>query len=416
MRPESFEIKLLSNLHGEDLQIIKDYWLQTYTTAGDLKFANTAKTIAEQYRFTNVKELSDFVELHSCLELVDTNFECRKCHSRVGFKNRSMYKEFFKKGYLCVNCELKKNNKKAKDFIDDYKNILQEKAFSEFDFSYLEMIYIFLFLSLDTIGEERFINKKVWDSFYEEERGGANIVLQSLFDKRAIIDKHKDLNNLKEQISLFLQENSSTLSNEQYDSLVRILQVRVQNGIYLAIGEDVSNYELKIFVGGFIDMFKLNMVDIQQIENFVKNIRLQEIYYLIPEVFSKFPVPYEKNLNLETNLIQLSEYFDLEHSYSLLFYQAKLLAGDLFIEKIKDEIDHEKHKNKYSNKIASYIKYLVDSNKKPNYPKKLPDNWQFSQIEQFISLSFFDNQHNWAGMNTKEIISTWLSKVAIKSE
>lgn len=416
MRPESFEIKLLSNLHGEDLQIIKDYWLQTYTTAGDLKFANTAKTIAEQYRFTNAKELSDFVELHSCLELVDTNFECRKCHSRVGFKNRSMYKEFFKKGYLCVNCELKKNNKKTKDFVDDYKNILQEKAFSEFDFSYLEMIYIFLFLSLDTIGEERFINKKVWDSFYEEERGGANIVLQSLFDKRAIIDKHKDLNNLKEQISLFLQENSSTLSNEQYDSLVRILQVRVQNGIYLAIDEDVSNYELKIFVGGFINMFKLDMVDIQQIENFVKNIRLQEIYNLIPEVFSKFPVPYEKNLNLETNLIQLSEYFDLEHSYSLLFYQAKMLAGDLFIEKMKDEIDHEKHKNKYSNKIASYIKYLVDSKKKPNYPKKLPDNWHFSQIEQFISLNFFDNQHNWGGMNTKEIISAWLSKVSIKSE
>ncbi|WP_252718627.1 hypothetical protein [Acinetobacter sp. TUM15521] len=49
--------------------------------------------------------------------------------------------------------------------------------------------------------EERFINKKVWDSFYEEERGEANIVLQSLFDKRAIIDKYKDLNNLKEQIS-----------------------------------------------------------------------------------------------------------------------------------------------------------------------------------------------------------------------
>lgn len=332
MRPESFEIKLLSNLHGEDLQIIKDYWLQTYTTAGDLKFANTAKTITEQYRFTNAKELSDFVELHSCLELVDTNFECRKCHSRVIFKNRSMYKEFFKKGYLCVNCELKKNNKKAKDFIDDYENILQEKAFSEFDFSYLEMIYIFLFLSLDTMGEERFINKKVWDSFYEEERGGANIVIQSLFDKRVIIDKYKDLNNLKEEISLFLRENSSTLSNEQYDSLVRILQIKVQNGIYLAIDEDVSNYELKIFVGGFIDMFKLDMVDIQQIENFVKNIRLQEIYYLIPEVFSKFPVPYEKNLNLETNLIQLSEYFDLEHSYSLLFYQAKLLAGDLFIE------------------------------------------------------------------------------------
>ncbi|MFX5012841.1 hypothetical protein ABTC14_19130, partial [Acinetobacter baumannii] len=84
------------------------------------------------------------------------------------------------------------------------------------------------------MGEKRFINKKMWDSFYEEERGGANIVLQSLFDKRVIIDKYKDLNNLKEQISLFLQENSSTLSNEQYDSLVRILQIKVQNGIYLA--------------------------------------------------------------------------------------------------------------------------------------------------------------------------------------
>ena len=415
MRPESFEIKLLSNLHGEDLQIVKDYWLQTYTTTGDLKFAITAKTITEQYNFTNAKELSDFVELHSCLELVDANFECRKCHSRVGFKNRSMYKEFFKKGYLCVNCELKKNNKKAKDFIDDYKNILQEKAFSEFDFSYLEMIYLFLFLSLDTIGEERFINKKVWDSFYEEERGGSNIVLQSLFDKRAIVDKHKDLNNLKEKISLFLQENSSTLSNEQYDSLVRILQIRVQNGIYLAIAEDVSNYELKIFVGSFIDMFKLDMVDIQQIENFVRNIRLREIYYLILDIYLKFPIPYEKNLNLETNLLQLSEHFDLEHSYSLLFYQAKLLAGELFGEKIKDGIDHEKHKNKYSNKIASYIKYLVDSQKKPNYPKKLPDNWQFSRIEQFVSLSFFDNQHNWAGMSTREIVSTWLSNVSIKS-
>ncbi|WP_228262138.1 hypothetical protein [Acinetobacter baumannii] len=47
MRPESFEIKLLSDLHGNNLQIIKDYWLQTYTTAGDLKFANTAKTITQ---------------------------------------------------------------------------------------------------------------------------------------------------------------------------------------------------------------------------------------------------------------------------------------------------------------------------------------------------------------------------------
>ncbi|MFW2100511.1 hypothetical protein [Acinetobacter johnsonii] len=416
MRPESFEIKLLSNLHGESLQIIKDYWLQTYTTTGDLKFANTAKTITEQYNFTNPKELSNFVELHSFLELVDTNFECRKCHSRVGFKNRSVYKDFFKKGYLCLNCELKKNNKKTKDFIDDYKKILQKKAFFEFDFSYLEMIYIFLFLSLATIGEERFINKKVWDSFYEEERGEANIVLQSLFDKRAIIDKHKDLNNLKEKISLFLRENSSNLSNEQYDSLVRILQVRVQSGIYLAIDEDVSNHELKIFVGGFIATFKLDIVNVKQIENFVKNIRLQEIYYLIKEVYLKFPIPYKKNLNLETNLVQLSDYFDLEHSYSLLFYQAKLLAGDLFIEKIKGELDHEKHENKYSNKIASYVKNLADSQKKPNYPKKLPDNWQFSQIEQFVSLSFFDNQLNWAGMSTKEIISTWLSKVSIKSE
>ncbi|MGR6842479.1 hypothetical protein [Acinetobacter baumannii] len=415
MRPESFEIKLLSDLHGNNLQIIKDYWLQTYTTAGDLKFANTAKTITEQYNFTNAKELTNFVELHSCLELVDTNFECKKCRSRVGFRNRRMYKEFFKKGYLCVNCELKKNNKKAKDFIDGYKNILQKKAFFELDFSYLEMIYIFLLLSLDTIGEERFINKKVWNSFYEEERGDANIVIQSLFDKRAIIDKHKDLKNLQEQISLFLRENSFNLSNEQYDSLVRILQVRVKEGVYLAIDEDVSNHELKIFIGDLITTLKLDMVNVKQIENFVKNIRLQETYYLIKEIYLKFPIPFKKNLNLETNLVQLSDYFDLEHSYSLLFYQAKLLAGDLFIEKIKNELDYEKHENKYSNKIASYVKYLVDSQKKPNYPKKLPDNWQFSQIEQFVSLSFFDNQHNWAGMSTKEIISTWLSKLSIKS-
>ncbi|WP_252718626.1 hypothetical protein [Acinetobacter sp. TUM15521] len=130
MRPESFEIKLLSNLHGEDLQIVKDYWLLTYTTTGDLKFAISAKTITEQYQFTNTKELSNFIELHSCLELIDTNFECRKCHSRVGFKNKSIYREFFKKGYLCVNCELKKNNKKDKYFVDDYKNIVQEKTFS----------------------------------------------------------------------------------------------------------------------------------------------------------------------------------------------------------------------------------------------------------------------------------------------
>ncbi|MBP2809148.1 hypothetical protein J8640_03715 [Acinetobacter baumannii] len=212
-----------------------------------------------------------------------------------------------------------------------------------------------------------------------------------------------------------MRENSFNLSNEQYDSLVRILQVRVKEGIYLAIDEDVSNHELKIFIGDLITTFKLDMVNVKQIENFVKNIRLQETYYLIKEIYLKFPIPFKKNLNLETNLVQLSDYFDLEHSYSLLFYQAKLLAGDLFIEKIKNELDYEKHENKYSNKISSYVKYLVDSQKKPNYPKKLPDNWQFSQIEQFVSLSFFDNQHNWAGMSTKEIISTWLSKLSIKS-
>ncbi|ENX12378.1 hypothetical protein F895_03309 [Acinetobacter sp. CIP 64.2] len=213
-----------------------------------------------------------------------------------------------------------------------------------------------------------------------------------------------------------MQENSSNISREQYGSLVRIMQVRVQNGIYLAIDEDVSNYELKIFIGGFIDTFKLDIANVKQIEDFVKNIRLREIYYLILGIYSKFPIPYEENLNLETNLFELSEHFDLEHSYSLLFYQAQMLAGELFGEKIKDEIDREKHKNKYSNKIASYIKYLVNSQKKPNYPKKLPDNWQFSRIEQFVSLSLFDNQHNWAGMSTREIISTWLSKLSIKSE
>ena len=57
MRPESFEIKLLSNLHGESLQIIKDYWLQTYTTTGDLKFANTAKIRQVRREIARIKTI-----------------------------------------------------------------------------------------------------------------------------------------------------------------------------------------------------------------------------------------------------------------------------------------------------------------------------------------------------------------------
>ena len=89
---------------------------------------------------------------------------------------------------------------------------------------------------------------------------------------------------------------------------------------------------------------------------------------------------------MELDLMRMLLKNDLQHILILFWYQSKFvgdrlrtleLSGDENARFIKDTV--------FAKKISTYLDYLDHKDEKPKYPRNLPGNWTYSEIELFVS-------------------------------
>lgn len=72
--------------------------------------------------------------------------------------------------------------------------------------------------------------------------------------------------------------------------------------------------------------------------------------------------------------------------------------------------------NIYANKIASYLDKLEKNNEKPKYPRLLPENWTYSEIELFVSAHIIGDYEKWEKYTPDEILNFWIESTDMKND
>lgn len=137
------------------------------------------------------------------------------------------------------------------------------------------------------------------------------------------------------------------------------------------------------------------------------------MHYLILYANTK-KIPIRKNNALELDLMRMIVKYDLQHIFSLFGYQAKFasdrlrtleLSGDDSVQFSKDYV--------FGKKISSYLDHLDRVNEKPKYPRYLPENWTYSEVEIFFSAHIIGNFEKWEKFTPNEILELLIEKKGV---
>ncbi len=201
----------------------------------------------------------------------------------------------------------------------------------------------------------------------------------------------------------------SYLAFDTLRELKKNLNLNFYNDIVVVLPEECSSrHDWIIKLYNEIVSSEIKLKDIKHIEEFITTKRLKEVYALIDFICRQRHIPIKKNNALELDLIRMLKKYDLQHVWSIIYYQAKLAASELYDMEFK-----ERNRSRFSSElvfphqISSYLNYLESKNIAPKYPRNLPDNWVYSEIELFVSAYVIGNYKRWNEFTPREILSLW---------
>ncbi len=162
--------------------------------------------------------------------------------------------------------------------------------------------------------------------------------------------------------------------------------------------------------------YRLKVDDCKDIKNYLDTKRLVEVYFLLDDICSRKKIPIKKNNALEFNLMRMISKFNLNEIYSLLSYQANKTMSRLYeVENIYNDDNKFVKEPQFNLKISSYLDYLEDKNEKPKYPRALPVDWNYSDIELFISSNIIGKYERWSKFTPDQILALWIKEKEIQS-
>lgn len=102
--------------------------------------------------------------------------------------------------------------------------------------------------------------------------------------------------------------------------------------------------------------------------------------------------------------------FNLNEIYSLLSYQANRTMSKLYeVENIYQDDNKFLKEPQFNLKISSYIDYLEEKNERPKYPRPLPYEWNYSDVELFVSANIIGNYEKWNKFIPEQIYDLWIN-------
>lgn len=423
MEKETFKILAKNDCEELEKSILLDYW--QFSDISKRKFAYTAKELLIKYDIKSNEKLNKILKKSGYL-VCEKLLDCGKCYKKFTIPLRSDmdFDRWFEndKTLTCINCKNILIKKEIIEVLDDFDKIYREIVKVEIkeptqSLSYLESIFLYVLL---TNGGDKYsleITQSVWSTFKEVEANGVEYIVKGLIDKGYIYKTNECVLGIKAQSRLkTLNWSYSDLIEDTSKDKVRLyLRENFNSQILFNMPKKykkIEDWVENLFIT--IQNYVLDFSDLKQLEKFVLNKRLKEVYALVGLISEKRKIPLKKNNAFEHDLVRMTKKYDLKHIYSLLLYQANMTASKLYDLSNSSEGNSNLIKeNIYALKIASYLDKLEKDNEKPKYPCLLPENWTYSEVELFVSAHIIGNYEKWENFTTNEILALWSDAVEI---
>lgn len=424
--PLPYEMVTLPENEDFNLELFYDYWafndfeqhqfiykLKELMIKYELKSINTVQKVAKKTGYLAFKKL---LECGTCEKIF-------KIDQRREIDFDKNY--WFKEKLICEKCRLKAVESQIRKYIDYFQTFLPKEKNVEIiyptqNLTYLEKIFVYCLLCKVDLNSNNTVKELDWDSFIAVESNGVEFVLQSVIKKGYIlkIQANDELLEKQGELRQITWKYEQHLNKELKQEVNTYLHLKFNSEITLVLPEKYKTIDDWIeSLYEEIIASKLSIKDCKDLEKFIINKRLKEVYGLLDYVSSYRKIPVKKNNALELDLIRMLKKFDLQHILSLLYYQGKMSASRLYDLEHSEDANAKFQKDYvFGNKISSYLDYLDKVNEKPKYSSSLPENWTFSEIEMFVIKHIIGNYEKWDKFTPDEILALWVESVGMQDD
>lgn len=421
-----YEMITLSENEDFNLELFYDYW--KFSDFSQYQFVYKLQELMIKYEFKSISTVQKVAKKTGYLAF-KKKLECGACEKIFKIYRRrdiDFDKNFtFKEKLICEECRLKAVESQIRKYIVYFQTFLPNEKDVEITYptqelTYLEKIFIHCLLSKVNLNSENIVKKIDWDSFVSVEANGVEFVLYAIIKKGYILKIQANDEFLEKQGELrqITWKYEQHLNKELKQEVNTYLHLKFNSEITVVLPEKYQTIEDWIeSLYKEILVSKLSIKDCKDLEKFIINKRLNEVYGLLEYVSSYKKIPVKKNNALELDLIRMLKMFDLQHILSLLYYQGKMSASRLYDLEHSDDPNTKFQKDLvFGNKISSYLDYLEKKNEKPKYPKSLPENWTFSEIEMFVIKHIIGNYEKWDKFTPDEILTLWVESAGMQND
>lgn len=408
---ENIEFEIIS----EDVntpELLLDYW-----KFGDKRtFALSLKNVIEKYGIQTPSILAKEVSRIGFLQ-VSRLKDCGKCYDKSNFHVRSDFNYFIDRvkssDNKCVECLNKKNIKIAKETIQSCKeNYISSKPqlAQDKELSYLEKIHLYL-LILNYL-ESR---KRNWSALYALTGYFCKNNIENLIKKGVIYNQEAcfKLNQKQAELRQIYWYDQSIFDSYFKEEICNFLKINFDHHSVLVTPsqyESIEDWLIELFKE--IKGHKLSLSDIKDIEKFLFNMRISEIYALAEFVCVSNKIPLCKDNALEFEFIRMVDKYNLEQIYNIFNYQATYTTSTLYKISVSEHDSLKFSKDKlFTKNIGYFITRMDKKSPDQHYSKSLPLSWEHSEFEQFVSAHIIGSAEKWDKLTPKQILSRWLDAV-----
>lgn len=408
---ENIKFEIISE-DGVTPELLLDYW----KFGEKRRFELTIKDILEKYSFQTQTILAQEVGKIGCLQVIKLK-DCGTCYDKRDFYTRSDFNYFIDRVRRfedkCIECLNEKNFKITQEAIQYYKeNYVSSKPkfAQDNELNYLEKIHLYLLIVnyLET-------RKKNWSALYALTGYFCKNNVESLIKKGFIYNQEGSFNLNQKQAKLrqIYWDSQSIFNSDFREEICNFLKINFDHYSVLVTPsqyESIDDWLIGLFKE--IKEHKLSLNDIKDVEKFLFNMRISEIYALAEFVCESNKIPLLKDNALEFEFMRAIDKYNLEQIYNIFNYQATYTTSTLYkISAIENKSLTFNKDKLFTKNISYFITRMNQKSSDQHYSKPLPLSWEYSEFEQFISAHVIGSAEKWDKVTPKQILSSWLNAV-----
>lgn len=326
---ENIKFEIISE-DGVTPELLLDYW----KFGEKRRFELTIKDILEKYSFQTQTILAQEVGKIGCLQVIKLK-DCGTCYDKRDFYTRSDFNYFIDRVRRfedkCIECLNEKNFKITQEAIQYYKeNYVSSKPkfAQDNELNYLEKIHLYLLIVnyLET-------RKKNWSALYALTGYFCKNNVESLIKKGFIYNQEGSFNLNQKQAKLrqIYWDSQSIFNSDFREEICNFLKINFDHYSVLVTPsqyESIDDWLIGLFKE--IKEHKLSLNDIKDVEKFLFNMRISEIYALAEFVCESNKIPLLKDNALEFEFMRAIDKYNLEQIYNIFNYQATYTTSTLY--------------------------------------------------------------------------------------